>query len=37
MQGDPLNIFTQKIQRIPHPAQRLGLASSDFFLFGYIQ
>jgi hypothetical protein len=35
MQGDPLNVFTQKkIRQIPHTASSPDLAPSDFFLFG---
>jgi hypothetical protein len=37
IQGDPLNVFTQKIQGIPRPAYIPNLAPSDFFLFGYIK
>jgi hypothetical protein len=38
MQGDQLNVFTQKtIQRIPHPASGPDFAPSDSFLFGYIK
>jgi hypothetical protein len=37
MQGDSVNIFMQKIRRIPHPACSPDFAPSDFFPFGYIK
>jgi hypothetical protein len=36
MQGDLPNVFTQKIQQMPHPAYSPDPALSVFFLFGYI-
>jgi hypothetical protein len=37
MQGDPPNVFTQTVQRIPHPDYSPDLGPSEFFLFGYIK
>jgi hypothetical protein len=37
MQADPLNVFTQKIQRTPHPAYSPDLTPRNFFLFSDIK